>query len=276
MVGTSTEGQALRGEWHTMATTERLDSPTIEELMVYPFNRIELRMAESGVKHRSAAERDAIAEMVRTRGAAYAARFRHAAELSWRMPEMYWTAQDDGRMTIDHMDAIWRRMDRHTGLREQIGRRERRRRQLRAELAASAGTEKPGGRGGPDHHSVCEPDYGPDYSGDYREAPDRWQSRFPEAESAYSTSADTMVERAVVEWLRECPHRLITVTGSGSMRPRSTVTIHRLRDVVDTAVEENLEMHRRFDDEDNEDGRDSHNDDNDEGGYPGPVVAAPF
>ncbi|HIW91645.1 MAG TPA: hypothetical protein H9870_08300 [Candidatus Corynebacterium avicola] len=219
-----------------MTTTERLDSPTIEEMMIYPFNRIELRLAESGVKERSAAERDAIAEMVRTRGAAYAARFRHAAELSWRMPEMYWTAQDDGRMTIDHMDAIWRRMDRHTGLRELIDRR------------------------------------GPQ---------DQWDARFPEAESPYSTSADLMVERAVVEWLRECPHRLITVTGSGSMRPRSTVTIHRLREVVDTTVAETLELHRRYDDEDSGEGSDRESDrdadrDADGGESAAPVGGAPF
>jgi hypothetical protein len=239
-----------------MVWTERVDSPSIEELMVYPFNRIELRMAEAGVKRRSAAERDAIAEMVRTRGAAYAARFRHAAELSWRMPELYWTAEDDGRMTIDHMDAIWRRLDRHPDLRAWIDQRQERARQREAEYEAEYEAQiqaqyeaKNGASETPDEGICQEPPYS---SGDWQECYDgtcRGTRKPTEAENVFSASADMAVEQAVVEWLRESPHRLITETGTTAIRPRSTVTIHRLREVVDTAVVENLEMHRRYEHE---------------------------
>ncbi|MDN6386944.1 MAG: hypothetical protein L0J86_04610, partial [Corynebacterium sp.] len=64
--------------------------------------------------------------------------------------------------------------------------------------------------------------------------------RYPEVESAYCPSADRAVEVSVADWLIASPHRLITSSGSGSLIPRSTVTIHRLREVVDGAVDDDL------------------------------------
>ncbi|MGO1948833.1 MAG: hypothetical protein ACTH1D_04315 [Mycobacteriaceae bacterium] len=236
-----------------MPVTERVDSPSIEELTVYPLNRMELRMAESGVKGRSAAERDAVAEMVRTRGAAYAARFRHATELSWRMPEMYWTAQDDGRMTIDHMDAIWRRLDRHPALRARIDRDEAEVRRIEAERGATDGAES-GTDDGPSREYTGDEGYRHYVDDPWQRGRSRWEERFPEPENSYCPSADHAVEFAVVEWLRSSPHRLITVSGSGSLMPRSTVTIHRLRELVDTAVDEDIEQREKFEAEEREQG----------------------
>lgn len=225
-----------------MPVTEPVNSPSVEELTVYPFNRMELRMAQSGLRGRSAAERAAVSEMVRTRGAAYATRFRHASELSWRMPEMYWSAIDDGRMTLEHMDAVWRRMDRHAGLQARIADREADR-QRQSDLAGSeSGPDGDGGDGGDGPGGVGG---GTDGQGCHDAAPwtvddAPWRSRFPDVENAYCPSADSAVERAVTDWLLACPHRLITSSGAGSLVPRSTVTIHRLREVVDAAVDESL------------------------------------
>ncbi|MEJ6548194.1 hypothetical protein PQI66_01385 [Corynebacterium sp. USCH3] len=215
-----------------MPVTEPVNSPSVEELTVYPFNRMELRMAQSGLRGRSAAERAAISEMVRTRGAAYAARFRHAAELSWRMPEMYWSAVEDGRMTLEHMDAVWRRIDRHAGLRARIEAQEAELQRQR-DLAGTESDDRENdtGPGSPDFYEEPVP-------WEVNDAP--WRRRFPEVESAYCPSADRSVERAVTDWLMACPHRLITASGAGSLIPRSTVTIHRLREVVDGAVDEDL------------------------------------
>lgn len=216
-----------------MPVTEPVNSPTVEELTVYPFNRAELRMAQSGLRGRSAAERAAVSEMVRTRGAAYAARFRHATELSWRMPEMYWSAMEDGRVTLDHMDAVWRRLDRHAGLRERIEADEAELERQRLLRTGEEGPEEPDGSDGcGDPFTDVDPPF------DLDDAP--WRRRFPDVESPYCPSADRAVERAVVEWLMACPHRLITSSGSGSLVPRSTVTVHRLREVVDSAVDEDL------------------------------------
>ncbi|AHW63901.1 Hypothetical protein CGLY_07280 [Corynebacterium glyciniphilum AJ 3170] len=228
-----------------MPVTEPVNSPSVEELTVYPFNRMELRMAQSGLRGRSAAERAAISEMVRTRGAAYAARFRHAAELSWRMPEMYWSAVEDGRMTLEHMDAIWRRIDRHAGLRSRIEDQEadlQRQRDL-------VGGEREGEDGSSSDAGCCS---GADFYGEpvpweVNDAP--WRRRFPDVESPYCPSADRSVERAVTDWLLACPHRLITSSGAGSLIPRSTVTIHRLRDVVDAAVDEDLTNREAYEQE---------------------------
>jgi hypothetical protein len=230
-----------------MPVTEPVNSPSVEELTVYPFNRMELRMAQSGLRGRSAAERAAISEMVRTRGAAYATRFRHAAELSWRMPEMYWSALDDGRMTLEHMDAIWRRMDRHAGLQAAIADREA---ELQRQRDLAGGDEDDDGKrcddgdaatfGGfrrVDDQDTQDAQAAP-VPWDVDDAP--WRARFPDVESDYCPSADRAVERAVTDWLMACPHRLITTSGAGSLIPRSTVTIHRLRDIVDTAVDEDL------------------------------------
>lgn len=225
-----------RDKGEIMPVTEPVNSPSVEELTVYPFNRMELRMAQSGLRGRSAAERAAVSEMVRTRGAAYAARFRHAAELSWRMPEMYWSAVEDGRMTLEHMDAVWRRIDRHAGLRARIEDQE-------AELQRQrdlAGGENDGedGTSCSSGGSGREDFYGESAPWEVNDAP--WRRRFPDVESPYCPSADRSVEQAVTDWLLACPHRLITSSGAGSLIPRSTVTIHRLREVVDAAVDEDL------------------------------------
>lgn len=215
-----------------MPVTEPVNSPSVEELTVYPFNRMELRMAQSGMRGRSAAERAAISEMVRTRGAAYAARFRHATELSWRMPEMYWAAMEDGRMTLDHMDAVWRRLDRHAGLRAHIEEQEaelQRERDLRG--CEDDGEDADSGNPGEEGYGDPVPPVTED---------NPWRRRYPEVESAYCPSADRAVEVSVADWLIASPHRLITSSGSGSLIPRSTVTIHRLREVVDGAVDDDL------------------------------------
>lgn len=231
-----------------MPVTEPVNSPSVEELTVYPFNRMELRMAQAGLRGRSAAERAAVSEMVRTRGAAYAARFRHAAELSWRMPEMYWAAVEDGRVTLDHLDAIWRRMDRHAGLRARIEDAE-------AELKRHQGVGAFGDYYGSDTEYTQEngrgngPVDGPEHMGNLSgmaldDTP--WRRGSPEVESEFCPSADRAVEYAVVDWLMACPHRLITASGAGSLIPRSTVTIHRLREVVDSAVDEDLKQHELY------------------------------
>jgi hypothetical protein len=226
-----------------MPVTEPVNSPSVEELTVYPFNRMELRMAQSGLRGRSAAERAAISEMVRTRGAAYATRFRHAAELSWRMPEMYWSALDDGRMTLEHMDAIWRRIDRHAGLQAAIADREAEMQRQRDLAGGDGDGQEDGdcsGYGSGDGFAGLREGDGHDAAVPWEVDDAPWRGRFPDAESDYCPSADRAVERAVTDWLMACPHRLITTSGAGSLIPRSTVTIHRLRDIVDTAVDEDL------------------------------------
>lgn len=80
--------------------------------------------------------------------------------------------------------------------------------------------------------------YGESAPWEVNDAP--WRRRFPDVESPYCPSADRSVEQAVTDWLLACPHRLITSSGAGSLIPRSTVTIHRLREVVDAAVDEDL------------------------------------
>lgn len=103
-----------------MLYKDPVDHPTIEEITVYPLNRAELRMADAYVNDRSSVERSALEQAVRGRGTAYVARFRHTTEMSWRMPVLYSEALADGRMTIDHLDTVWRRLDRNPGVRTEI------------------------------------------------------------------------------------------------------------------------------------------------------------
>ncbi|WP_312898961.1 SIMPL domain-containing protein [Corynebacterium variabile] len=225
-----------------MLYKDPVDHPTIEEITVYPLNRAELRMADAYVNDRSSVERSALEQAVRGRGTAYVARFRHTTEMSCRMPVLYSEALADGRMTIDHIDTVWRRLDRHPGVRteidDQIVRREERKAEREKRIAAIQDAESAG-----------EPV--PDWSGE-EDYDDRWSGRpynsyddpsypLPEPENGRCSHIDQSVEREIIDWLRTTPQRLSSVDGSRTVTPSPSVTVHKLRDIVDRAADAAVE-----------------------------------
>lgn len=226
-----------------MLYKDPVDHPTIEEITVYPLNRAELRMADAYVNDRSSVERSALEQAVRGRGTAYVARFRHTTEMSWRMPVLYSEALADGRMTIDHLDTVWRRLDRNPGVRteinDQILRRderkaEREKRLKVAQEAVEAGEPVPDWTG--------EEDYDDRWSERYHEgAYSRYDHPLPEPENGRCPHIDQAVEREVIDWLRSTPQRLSPVDGSRTVTPSPSVTVHRLRDIVDRAADAAVE-----------------------------------
>ncbi len=225
-----------------MLYKDPVDHPTIEEITVYPLNRAELRMADAYVNDRSSVERSALEQAVRGRGTAYVARFRHTTEMSWRMPVLYSEALADGRMTIDHIDTVWRRLDRHPGVRTEIGdqivRREERKAEREKRIAAIQDAESAGERV-------------PDWSGE-EDYDDRWSGRpynsydgpsypLPEPENGRCSHIDQSVEREIIDWLRTTPQRLSSVDGSRTVTPSPSVTVHKLRDIVDRAADAAVE-----------------------------------
>ncbi|AGP31029.1 hypothetical protein [Corynebacterium terpenotabidum] len=230
-----------------MLYTDTVDHPTIEEITVYPLNRAELRMADAYVGGRPSVERQALEQAVRGRGTAYVARFRHTGEMSWRMPVLFSAALADGRMTIDHFDTLWRRLDRHAGVRQEIDdqiiRREdraaerARRELLRAEALAA---------GEPPPDWSADGDYNDDWSGyNYGEP----AFRLPEPENGRCSHIDQVVEREVMDWLQSIPQRMSTRDGSRTVVPAPSVSVHRLRDVVDRAATDAVEELARLRDE---------------------------
>ncbi|MEJ6548834.1 HNH endonuclease signature motif containing protein [Corynebacterium sp. USCH3] len=57
--------------------------------------------------------RHATALAVRRRTVAEAHRYTHAADLALRMPDLFAAFRADGRYSVDHLDAIWSRINRH-------------------------------------------------------------------------------------------------------------------------------------------------------------------
>jgi hypothetical protein len=53
------------------------------------------------------------AQAVRRRRTTEAHRYVHAAEIAQRMPELFVTFREDGRYSVDHLDALWSRINRH-------------------------------------------------------------------------------------------------------------------------------------------------------------------
>ncbi|WP_297008644.1 hypothetical protein [uncultured Corynebacterium sp.] len=231
-----------------MLYKDPVDHPTIEEITVYPLNRAELRMADAYVTDRSSVERSALEQAVRGRGTAYAARFRHTTEMSWRMPVLYSEALADGRMTIDHLDTVWRRLDRHPGVRaeidDQMVRREQRKaereRRIRAMQDAETAEEPVPDRSG-------EGDYDDGWSERcYDGAYSNYDHPLPESENGHCSRIDRSVEREVVDWLRTTPQRLSCVDGSRTAVPAPSVTVHKLRDIVDRAADTAVEDFSRM------------------------------
>ena len=58
--------------------------------------------------------RHSTALAVRRRTPREAHRYTHAAELAARMPDLFASFRTDGRYSVDHLDAIWTRINRHT------------------------------------------------------------------------------------------------------------------------------------------------------------------
>lgn len=201
-----------------MLYREPVDHPTIEEITVYPLNRAELRMADAYVHDRSTAERCALERAVRSRGTAYGARVRHTTEISWRMPVLYSEALADGRMTIDHMDTIWRRLDRHPGVRAEI-----------AEQIIRRGDRAAGD------------DYDDRWSGRYHGGHREPGYPLPEPENGRCSHIDQSVEQEVTDWLSDAPQRLSATDGSRTVTPFPAVTVHKLRDIVDRAADAAVE-----------------------------------
>lgn len=55
----------------------------------------------------------ATAQAVRRRTTREAYRYAHAADIAQRMPMLFRHFRDDGRYSVDHLDAIWSRINRH-------------------------------------------------------------------------------------------------------------------------------------------------------------------
>ncbi|WP_414119585.1 hypothetical protein [Corynebacterium nuruki] len=236
-----------------MLYTEPVEHPAIEELTVYPLNRAELRLADAFAGGRSAGERMVVENAIRGRGAAYVARVRHTTEMSWRMPVLFSAALDDGRMTVDHFDALWRRMDRHPCVRAEVDSQiiarenraaERARREELREQAREAGEPEP---------TWDDEDYHDDAWSEYSADPVRRDPfsgsmvyRLPDPENGRSSFLDEHVERVLLDWLRDIPHRLSSPGGEQTTVPRPTVTIHRLREAVDRALDDAAEDLERY------------------------------
>jgi hypothetical protein len=58
--------------------------------------------------------RHSTALAVRRRTPREAHRYTHAADLAARMPDLFHSFRADGRYSVDHLDAIWTRINRHT------------------------------------------------------------------------------------------------------------------------------------------------------------------
>lgn len=185
-------------------------SSVVGEMTVYPLHRAELRLADIDLRGRPYAERCAVDEAVRTRGAAYLARFRHTTELSWRMPVLFAEALQDGRMTIDHFDTVWRRLDRHPGVRARI----------------DAG-----------HHGIC---HGGTEGGTVDGADSGASSGagLPEPENGRSLHIDQVVEKEVLDWMRGVPRTSSADHTPDRQGPGPVLTVHRLGTVVDRAADE--------------------------------------
>jgi hypothetical protein len=237
-----------------MLYTETVSNPSIEELTVYPINRAELRLADAYNAEQSAVERQAVENATRGRGAAYVARFRHTTEMSWRMPVLFSAALTDGRMTVDHFDTLWRRMDRHPCVRAEVDDQviarenraeERARRERLREEAREAGEPEPSWDD-ETYPDDCWDGYSgrPAYAGDpYGRTP---SYRLPDPENGRSSFLDEHVERVLLDWLRGTPHRLSTPGGEQTTVPRPAVTIHRLRETVDHALDDAAEDLERY------------------------------
>lgn len=195
-----------------MSYQDPVDRPTFEEIIVHPLNRAELRLADAYVDGRTTTERTALEQAVRSRGTAYLSRFRHTTEMSWRMPVLFTEALSDGRMTIDHFDTVWRRMDRHPGIRAEITGQELRRgpRERRSDQHRHLG-------------------HGND------------PAALPEPENGRCPHVDQVVEHAVIDWLRGTPLRMDRRSGTGGLLVSPAVTVHRVRDIVDKASDHALE-----------------------------------
>jgi hypothetical protein len=57
--------------------------------------------------------RASTAQAVRRRGPAEAHRYTHAADIAVRMPDLFARMAADGRHSVEHLDALWRRINRH-------------------------------------------------------------------------------------------------------------------------------------------------------------------
>ena len=75
-------------------------------------NRAELELVEflAGVP---ADHRLSSAEVMRRRRTAESHRYVHAAEIAERMPDLFATFRADGRYSVDHLDTLWSRVNRH-------------------------------------------------------------------------------------------------------------------------------------------------------------------
>ncbi len=58
--------------------------------------------------------RHSTALAIRRRTPAEAHRYTHAADLAERMPDLFHSFRTDGRYSLDHLDAIWAKVNRHT------------------------------------------------------------------------------------------------------------------------------------------------------------------
>lgn len=228
-IGDGHRGGAVVGEYGR--------SPLIEEIVVYPLNRAELRTADAYDTFRSSQETAAIDLAVRARGSAYAARFRHTREMSWRMPELYSAALVDGRMTIDHFDTVWRRMDRHSGVREEIEEA----RQLREGLVSTEAAAP--GYPGTGFVAGAVAGDGDEVEDDVYEVGE--DHRFPAAENGRCGFVDQAVDRELTDWLHAAALHPVTRTVGEATGPVGSISVHRLRETVDRAVTRAVEdLHR--------------------------------
>ncbi|OLT52266.1 hypothetical protein BJF89_17790, partial [Corynebacterium sp. CNJ-954] len=63
----------------------------------------------------------ATAQAVRRRSTREAYRYAHAADIAQRMPTLFSHFRDDGRYSVDHLDAIWSRLNRHAAALQAAG-----------------------------------------------------------------------------------------------------------------------------------------------------------
>lgn len=126
-----------------------------------------------------------------------------------------------------------------TEIDDQIARREERKAERERRIAAMQDAESAG-----------EPV--PDWSGE-EDYDDRWSERYyegaynkydhplPASENGRCSHIDQSVEREIIDWLRTTPQRLSSVDGSRTVTPSPSVTVHKLRDIVDRAADAAVE-----------------------------------
>lgn len=99
-------------------TDNNAAATSFETLVLYPANRAELRLVDAYAGNSlDWFQHAAINAAAASRGKDYATRFRNAVTIARRMPELLTVAIADGRITLDHIDAVWRKLDRNGGVR---------------------------------------------------------------------------------------------------------------------------------------------------------------